>query len=202
MHHDDAHLRERGLTQENVFKGHILRVRVDAVVLPNGQMANRELVEHPGAVAVVPIDALGRVVLVRQYRYPIDAVTLELPAGKLDSPGEDLAAAIRRELREETGCRDCAELIYLGVMHPSPAISNEAIYMFAASGFTEGEPETDADEFVETVRMSLDAALEAVATGAITDAKTIMGLFWVKQFGLTTRQQPPVRGTYHDEESS
>ena len=100
MSRDDAHLRERGLTQEIVFKGSLLRIRLDTVVLPNGEIANREIVDHPGAVAVVALTDAGDVLLVRQWRYAIGALSLELPAGCLDVPGEAVTAAAARELRE------------------------------------------------------------------------------------------------------
>ena len=192
MSEEYRHLRERGLTQESVFRGQYLRIRVDTVALPNGEMASREIVEHPGASAVLPLTADGRVVLVRQYRYPIDAITLEIPAGKLD-PGEDVTAAARRELREETGCEADA-LIYLGRIHSAPGFTNEVLHLFAARDFRRGPAGNEPDEFVETVEVAYDDALAMVQRGEITDAKTIATLLWVRQFGLESRQTPPWRG--------
>jgi ADP-ribose pyrophosphatase len=197
---DFAHLRERGLTQENVFRGNLLRIRVDTVVLPNGEIAAREIVEHPGAAAVVPLTADNRVLLVRQYRYPIDAIMLELPCGKLDV-GEDATECARRELQVETGCA-AASLIYLGAMHSSPGCSNEVIHVYAAKEFTTGTPSGDADEFIEVETVPLDTAIAMIFRGEITDAKTIMGLLWVQQFGCTSKQTPPVRGTVSDNDAS
>lgn len=197
MSQDYEHLRERGLTQERVFSGTILRIRVDTVALPNGEIANREIVEHPGAAAIVPLTTDGQVILVRQYRYAVGEVTLEIPAGKLEHANEDVTETARRELQEETGCHS-AELIYLGRMHPSPAILGEVLHLFVARDFGQGEANTDADEFLELVRVPLDEALAMIQRGEITDAKTVMGLLWIQQFGLQSGQTAPVIGTIED----
>lgn len=197
---DFEHLRERGLTQESVFRGNLLRIRVDTVCLPNGEIANREIIEHPGAAAVVALTKDDRVVLVRQYRYPIDAITLELPCGKLDF-GEDATECARRELKEETGC-EAAALIYLGKTYPTPGCSNEVIHLYAARDFAMGESGGDADEFVEVEQVPLAEAIAMIHRGAITDGKTIIGLLWVQQFGCTSEQSPPVRGTVSDPDAS
>lgn len=202
MNRDDSHLRERGVTQERVFSGKLLRIRVDTVILPNGEMANREIIEHPGAAAVVPLTDDGQVHLVRQYRYPIDAITLELPCGKLEHLGEGVEDAALRELAEEIGCRDPKQFVYLGQTHSTPGCSNEVIHLFAAKDFTMGEGAADPDEFVELVTMPLEEALQRIKRGEITDSKTIIGLLWVSQFGLASEQRPPSRGTFHDEEAS
>jgi ADP-ribose pyrophosphatase len=198
---DYAHLRERGLTQEIVFKGHLLRIRVDTVALPNGEIANREIVEHPGAVAVVAV-ADGQVLMVRQFRYAIGQLSLELPAGCLDQAGEAVEAAAARELSEETG-HDAARLIYLGRIHSSPGFSNEVTHLLAAEGLQQArEAHTDADEFVDLVHVPLVDALAMIQRGEITDAKTIAGLLWYQQFGLTTHQSPPRKGTLDEDEAS
>lgn len=195
---DFEHLRERGLTQENVYRGSYLRIRVDTVVLPNGAVASREIVEHPGASAIVPLTEDGRVLLVRQYRYPIDAVTLEIPAGKLDFALEDPGAVAARELREETGYR-AAAVTFLGKLHSTPGYTNEIMYLFAAEGLEAGASEPDDEEFVETVAVPLATALEMVQRGEITDAKTIIGLLWTQHFGLSSQQTPPTPGTLREE---
>lgn len=197
---DFEHLRERGLTQESVFRGNLLRIRVDTVVLPNGEIANREIIEHPGAAAVVPVTDDDRVLLVRQYRYPIDAVTLELPCGKLDY-GEDATECARRELKEETGC-EAGELIYLGRTYSSPGCSNEVIHLYAARQFVMGKAGGDADEFIEAEFVPIAEAIAMIHRGEITDGKTIIGLLWVQQFGCNSRQSPPVRGTVSDQDPS
>ena len=197
MSQEFEHLRERGLTQERVFSGHILRIRVDTVALPNGEIANREIVEHPGAAAIVPLTDDGHVLLVRQYRYAVGEVTLEIPAGKLEHANEDVTETAKREFKEETGCHS-GELIYLGRTHSSPAILGEVLHIYAARGFAQDEACTDPDEFLELVRVPMGEALAMIRRGAITDAKTIIGLLWVQQFGVASDQKPPVTGTLED----
>lgn len=193
MRQDDPPI-ERGLTRESVFRGKLLRVRVDTVALPDGRTAQREVVEHPGAVAVLALTEAGEVVLVRQYRYAVGASSLELPAGCLDRPGEGVEEAAQRELREETGW-EARDWRYLCAFHPSPGILGETMHLLLAAGLTAGAPEPEEDEFVEAVTMPLEAALEAVLTGAIRDAKTMVALLWYGQFGGRTGQTPPAPPT-------
>jgi ADP-ribose pyrophosphatase len=198
---DYAHLRERGLTQEIVFKGHLLRIRVDTVALPNGEIANREIVEHPGAVAVVAVED-GNVLMVRQFRYAINSLSLELPAGCLDKAGEEVEAAAARELSEETGY-DADRLIYLGRIHSSPGFSSEVTHLLAAEGLKAARAaHTDADEFVDLVPVPLEQAYEMIHRGEITDAKTVAGLLWTRHFGLNSSQTPPRKGTLDEDEAS
>lgn len=199
MSQDFAHLRERGLTQEIVFRGHLLRIRVDTVALPNGEIANREIVEHPGAVAVVARTADDRVLLVRQFRYAVGEFSLELPAGCLDVPGEDVQRAAARELSEETG-HQADQLVYLGCIHSSPGFSSERTHLFATVGlkaYRDAHPADD--EFIELLQVPLGEAIAMVKRGEIKDAKTVAGLLWVQQFGLETDQKPPREGTLDDE---
>lgn len=194
-----AHLRERGLTQEIVFRGHLLRIRVDTVALPNGEIANREIVEHPGAVAVVARTAEGGVLLVRQFRYAVGELSLELPAGCLDVPGEDVAGAAARELSEETG-HAADRLVYLGCIHSSPGFSSERTHLFATEGLRSArDAHPAADEFIDLVTVPFGEAIAMVKRGEIKDAKTVAGLLWIQQFGLTAEQQPPVGGTQDEE---
>ncbi|MEB3328093.1 MAG: NUDIX hydrolase [Candidatus Sericytochromatia bacterium] len=183
-------LTERGLTREGVFKGRLLSVRVDTVALPDGRTAQREVVEHPGAVAVLPVAQDGTLLLVRQFRYAVGAMSLELPAGCLDRPGEPLEAAARRELREETG-HDAARWTYLGRFHSSPGVLGETVHLWLAEGLTAGAPSPDEDEWVAVVPMALSEALEAIQRGEIRDAKTVVGLLWLARFGQATKQQAP-----------
>lgn len=194
-----ADLRERGLTQEIVFKGVLLRIRLDTVALPNGEIANREIVDHPGAVAVIARDAEGNVTLVRQFRYAIGQHSLELPAGTLDKPGELVAVAAARELREETGLT-ATRWTYLGRFHASPGFTTETTHLLAAEMLTDVGAEPDADEFIEATKVPLDEAVAMVRRGEISDAKTIVGILWLAQFGLTTEQTPPVEGTLADDD--
>ena len=176
----DEHLVERRVRSESVYEGHFLKVRRDEIRLPNGKTAWREHVVHPGAVMIVPIADDGLLIIERQYRYPIDRVLLEFPAGKLD-PNETTLHCAQRELREETGFR-AREWAYAGRMHNAPAYSNEFIEVWLARGLVAGPQELDDGEFVEVQTMS-EAALFALAvTGELTDAKTMVGLLKLQQW--------------------
>ena len=176
----DPHLREHPVAGEQVFDGVLLDVRCDRVSLPNGREATREYVVHPGAVTVVPILDDGRLVLERQFRYPIGQVLLELPAGKLD-PGEGAQFCAQRELAEETGYR-ASQWARAGALHNAPAYCNEVIEVWFARGLTLGERSLDAGEFIEVVLMS-EAELDAAAgRGEVTDAKTLVGLLWLQRW--------------------
>ena len=176
----DEHLVERRVRSESVYEGHFLKVRRDEIRLPNGKTAWREHVVHPGAVMIVPITDDGLLIVERQYRYPLDRVLLEFPAGKLD-PDETTLHCAQRELREETGFR-AREWAYAGRMHNAPAYSNEFIEVWLARGLVAGPQELDDGEFVEVQTMA-EAALFALAvTGELTDAKTMVGLLKLQQW--------------------
>ncbi len=162
---------EIGLSSKKIFDGNIISLTVDTVRLPNGKDATREMVRHPGAVCVVPMTDNGEVVLVRQYRYPFSRVTLEIPAGKLDSPSEDTKEAALRELREETGAR-CENIRFIGELHTSPAILDEVIYMYLADGLSFGDSDPDDDEFISAVKLPIEKVVEMILSGEIKDAKT------------------------------
>lgn len=168
-------LEERCLDSEKVFSGRLLDVRRDRVVLPDGNEATREYIRHPGAVVVIPVLADGRLIVERQFRYPLRRAFLELPAGKID-PGEPILDCARRELREETGY-EASEWIYLGVMHPCIGYSDERIEIFLARGLSEVGHARDEEEFLELHPMSVADVEEAVYDGRITDSKTIAALF-------------------------
>ncbi len=162
---------EKQISSEPLYRGKIIDLYRDTVRLPDGAEAFRELVRHPGAVCVVPVTDDGEVLCVRQYRYPFSRVTVEIPAGKLDSPDEDHREAALRELREETGAR-CSELVFIGELYSSPAILDEVIYMYYAKGLTFGETDPDDDEFIEPLRIPMGELVGQIAEGRICDAKT------------------------------
>ena len=168
-------LREIKMDSTTLLNGVILKMQVDKVQVYNGNTATRELVRHLGAVCIVPITEDGRIVLERQYRYPLDRVITEIPAGKLDAAGEDPLEAAKRELKEETGYQ-AAEWLDLGDFYPAPAYSDEKIRMFLARGLTLGERHLDADENINVIMMPLEEAVAAVMRGEIPDAKTQMGI--------------------------
>jgi len=172
---DDAHLVETQLDSEQVFDGVMLHVRSDRVRLPNGAVATREYVVHPGAVLIVPILTDGRLVLERQFRYPIGSVMLEFPAGKID-PQESPLATARRELREEAGYA-ADTWLHLGTVHPEIGYSSEAIEMYLATQLTHVGAQLDEGEFLDVVLMTEGELLAAFDAGLVTDGKTVAALF-------------------------
>lgn len=167
---DDNALEEKQVASEKIFDGCIISVYRDTVSLSNGRNAHREVVRHRGAACVVPITGSGEILAVRQYRYPIGRVTLEIPAGKLDGD-EYPAVCAARELAEETGFT-AGRLIPLGRLHGSPAFCDETIYMYAALELTEHEASPDEDEFLTPVRIPAEEFERMILAGEITDAKT------------------------------
>ena len=160
-----------------IYDGVVLHVVRDEILLPDGKPGVREVVRHPGAVAVVPLTREGEVVCVRQFRYPNNGMLLEIPAGKLE-PGErergftaGIENAARRELREETGAVS-GKLTYIGQFLSSPAILDEIIYLFLAEDLSFGETDPDDDEFIDVVRVPLGELCAAIADGRVTDGKT------------------------------
>ena len=164
-------LTETKLTSEKIYSGCILDFYRDTVRLPNGGTAPRELTRHVGAVCIVPLLDDGRVIVERQFRYPVNEVITEIPAGKRDSRDEAPDDAARRELREETGIT-ARELIPLGPFYPAAAYSDEVIWMYLARGLTFGEQQLDDDEFLNLQAVPLEELARDVLAGRIPDAKT------------------------------
>lgn len=152
-----------------------MTVRVDDALLPNGKPCKREVCEHVGGVGVLPIDENRMVTLVRQYRYPYETTTLEIPAGKMDQGPENAENCGRRELSEETGLV-AGTMIPMGEIWPSPGFMDERLHLFCAKELTQGEVHPDEDEFVEIVRMPFEELCQRIASGEIHDAKTVAAI--------------------------
>lgn len=178
MKHDDQHLIETCLNSELLHEGGFLKLRRDTVRLPDGSQSTREYVMHPGAVVVVGLLGDGRVLMERQFRYPVGRVMTEFPAGKLDAGEEPLACA-RRELLEETGY-SAREWAYAGPVHLAIGYSDEIIHMFFARGLEAGERRLDADEFLDVIAMSVPELLAGIRDGLVTDAKTLSCSLWLQ----------------------
>jgi ADP-ribose pyrophosphatase len=167
-------LTERVIASERKYEGRVVNLRVDTVELPNGKQGKREVVEHCGAVAVVPLLPDGTVLLVRQFRLPTEGMLLEVVAGGIDGT-ESPEDAARRELSEEIGMT-CGKLTPLYAAYVAPGYCTEKIYAFLAEEITPHKETHDEDEFVETVSLSLTDALKAIASGEIEDMKSIAAL--------------------------
>ena len=164
-------LTERTVESKTVYQGKIVTLLVDQAELPDGNQALREVVLHPGGVAILPLDEAGNVTLVQQYRYPFHKLLLELPAGKLDG-GEDHRAAAERELGEETGL-EAGELTYLGCLLASPGFCSERLHMYLARDLRRCESHPDDDEFLNVVTMPFEELVRQVMDGTVEDAKTV-----------------------------
>ena len=175
---DDAHLIETLVHSETLADGSFLKARRDTVRLPDGRNAEREYIVHPGAVVIIPMLDDGRVVLERQFRYPVDRVMLEFPAGKLD-PGEDPLACAIRELQEETGYV-AGQWAYAGAMHLAIAYSTEIIHIFFARNLQAGAAQLDSDEFLEVRTENIAHLTQVCRDGGVTDAKTLTCMLWLQ----------------------
>jgi ADP-ribose pyrophosphatase len=193
----DRHLVEEKAGSQELFKGHFLHAFRDTVRLPDGSTATREYVVHPGAVMVVPLLDDGRVVLERQFRYPVGRVMVEFPAGKID-PGEDVWACAQRELLEETGYT-AREWARAGMLHPVIAYSTEFIDIWFARGLQEGERKLDAGEFLEVISATPAQLLDWCREGQVTDGKTLTAALWLQNVlsGAWTLQWQPAQKPGH-----
>ncbi len=185
-------LTEQTVASRQLFSGRLLGLRIDTVRLPEGMEVTREIVEHPGAAAVVPLTDNGQVLLVRQWRHPIGAPSLEIPAGTLDG-SESPEACAERELCEEIGLFP-GSLQRLGAVYVSSGYSDEIIHLYVASKLRPVKRQPDPDENLQTVRMTLEDAVAACADGRLSDAKTITALLltWQRQ------RYPAVDRSEHD----
>jgi len=169
-------MKEKTNSSEIVFQGKLLDVRRDKVILPNGEDAIREWINHPGAVCCIPILPNGKIGLIRQYRYSVKKVMIELPAGKLDMEETPDECAFR-ELEEEIGYK-AKKLTFLTNIHPAIGFANEKMWLYLAEDLKKTKQKLDLDEFLEIIPTNIGDALEMVWNGAITDVKTIIGLIW------------------------
>ncbi len=175
---NEAHLAEVQVSSVKILEGYFLQVFRDTVSLPDGKHTTREYVIHPGAVMIVALLDDGRMVLERQYRYPLRAVMIEFPAGKLDA-GESSLACAQRELREETGYT-AREWARAGVLHPVISYSTEFIDIWFARGLSLGERKLDAGEFLDVFTATPAELLGWCGNGQVTDAKTLTGMLWLQ----------------------
>lgn len=163
-------LEETKISSQEIFNGVAIHLFKDEILLPNGHTGIREIIRHPGAVCVLPLTDDGDVIFVNQFRYALNKVTLEVPAGKLEK-GEDPKEAALRELSEETGLT-AKNIVHIGDLYTTPALIDEVIHMYIATDLTQGEQHLDYDEFVNTLKMPLSKAVDMVMNGEIKDSKT------------------------------
>ena len=172
-------LKESRISSSQVYEGSFLDVRKDIVELPDGNRSTREWIKHPGAACIIPVMSDGKLALIKQYRYPVQSIMIELPAGKRDTEESPEACAIR-ELEEEIGY-SAGKLTFVTKIHPAIGFANEQMWIFLAEQLIQSQKNTDHDEFVELMPTSINQAVELVWNGAITDVKTIIGILWAER---------------------
>ena len=173
-------LKEIKISSEQIFKGKLLDVRKDEVVLPNNTKATREWIKHPGASCCIPIIDDKRILMVKQYRYAVKEESIELPAGKIDT-GETPDICAFRELEEETGYK-AQKLTFLTSIYPAIGFTDEKIWVYLAENLEKTYKKPDIDEFVEVISVDLMTAMNMVQNGKISDSKTIIGLMWLDKY--------------------
>ena len=186
-----VNLTETCISSETLAQGVLLHAKRDRVRLPNGHESVREYIVHPGATLVIPVLDDGRLVMERQFRYPLKQVFTELPAGKIDA-GEDPLITGQRELLEETGY-SASDWQFVAKLHPCIGYSSEIIYIYLARGLTLGQHQRDEEEFLDIFSMTLDEAMSALHSGEITDGKTMIALFWADKYLREQLFEPPPR---------
>ena len=172
-------MEENTISSKVVFKGDLLDVRKDKVTLPNGKIATREWIKHPGAICCIPILPNKKIGLIRQYRYALKKHMIEIPAGKLGR-GEDPVNCAKRELEEEIGFK-ANNISFLTNIHPAIGFADEIMWLYLAEGLIKTNTKLDDDEFLELIPTKLEDAKEMVWSGEITDAKTMIGLSWANK---------------------
>ena len=168
---------EKSIRSKIVYKGRAVSFRVDEVMLPNGKIGRREFMVHPGAVAVLPIDNEGRIIFVKQYRYPVGEITFEIPAGKLSSKKDSYLKRAKAELKEETGYI-AKRFVHLIDFWPTPAFSDEVLRIYIALDLVKGRSSLDDDEFLEVIALKESDAVEMIKNGKIKDSKTIIAILY------------------------
>jgi len=167
---------ERVVSSRTIYRGKLLNLRLDEVLLSSGRRAEREIVVHPGASAILPIIKPGKILMVRQYRHPVGEVLLEIPAGTL-KPGEDPMACAARELEEETGYR-AGKLAHLITIYPTPGYSSEILHIYLARDLRRGVQAPEMDENISVIEMSINQVLDEIRDGRIRDSKTIVAILY------------------------
>lgn len=175
-----SQLEEKTLKTEPIFSGRVISLQVDEVELPNGKTSTREIVKHPGAVAILPITDDNKIVMVEQYRKPMDRVLIEIPAGKLEK-GEEPAHTAVRELEEETGY-ECESLEWLISFYTSPGFADEIVHVYVAKGLSKKKDAAslDEDEFVNVMEVTLEEVLQLVKEQKVYDAKTAYAIQYLQ----------------------
>lgn len=172
-------LEEKQISYDYIYKGKIINLRKDTALLPDGNTALREVVEHPGGVCVAAITEKNEILMVRQFRYPYMENVLEIPAGKRDKGNESPLECGKRELKEETGAV-AEKFINLGQLYPTPGYCGEIIWLYAATGITFGQAQPDSDEFLSVEKIPFEKAVNMVLEGEIKDAKTQTAILKIK----------------------
>lgn len=170
---------EKTIDSNTVYEGSVIKVRVDTVEVSDGKLASRDIVEHPGGVGIIAVSAKGNLILVKQFRKPLDNLLLEIPAGKLNYNEDHYSCGVR-ELEEETGY-SAGSFTYLGYFHPTPGFCDEKLHLYYATDLKEGKANPDEDEFLTVEEIPFEIAVKMVLSGEIKDAKTLIGILLVKE---------------------